>query len=102
MMEDDGAGSGQQEMANGNRMDKGQQITTDQQSTSDGSGKGKGGYSCEGKGCMGGEWDILLPRGPWQRQKSWRQWQGSGRQKTTVAAAFKQQSTKSDDDKWWH
>jgi hypothetical protein len=35
--------------------DEGQQMTTDQQSTIDGSGNGGWGYSCEGKGCPGVE-----------------------------------------------
>jgi hypothetical protein len=55
MMEDDGAGSGQQERVEGNQVDKGQQMTTDQQSNIDGSGKSEWGYSCEGKGCAGSE-----------------------------------------------
>jgi hypothetical protein len=44
MMEDDGAGGRQQERAEGNGVDEGRQTTTDQQSTTDGSGKG-------GRGC---------------------------------------------------
>ncbi len=40
MMEDDGAGGRQQERAEGNGVDEGQQMTTDQQTTIDGSGKG--------------------------------------------------------------
>ncbi len=49
MMEDDGAGNRLQERAESNGVDEGQQMTTDQQSTIYGSGKGKWGYSCEGK-----------------------------------------------------
>jgi hypothetical protein len=59
MMEDDGAGGGQQERVEGNRVNKGQQTTTDQQSTIDGSGKGGWGYSCEGKGCTGHSFFVL-------------------------------------------
>ncbi len=103
MMKDDGAGGRQQERAEGNGVDEGQQTTTDQQSTVDGSGKeGSWGYSCEGKGCIGGEWGVPPLRGPWWQQKSWCQWQGGGRQQTTVAEAVKQQSTKSDSGKQWH
>jgi hypothetical protein len=55
MMEDDGAGSGQQERVEGKGVDEGQQTTTDQQSTIDGSCKDGRGYSYEGKGCVGSE-----------------------------------------------
>jgi hypothetical protein len=64
MMGDDGAGSRQQDRVEGNRVDKGQQTATDQQSIIDGSGKGRQGYSCEVKGCAGGEWGIPQPHGP--------------------------------------
>jgi hypothetical protein len=83
----------------GNQADEGGQTTTDQQSTIDGSGKGGQGYSCDGKGCSGGKWGVPLPCGPWQWQISWRQWQGGSRQQSTVAAAVRQQSTKSDSGK---
>jgi hypothetical protein len=76
-------------------------MTTDQQSTIDGSGNSRQGYSCEGKGCDGSEWGIPLLRGPMQRQKIWWQWHSGGRQQTTVVAAVRQQSTKSDSGKQW-
>jgi hypothetical protein len=79
MIEDDGAGGRQQEKVEGNGVDEGQQTTTDQQSTIDGSGNGGQGYSCEGKCCTGSEWGILPPCGPWWWRKSWRQQQDNSR-----------------------
>jgi hypothetical protein len=55
MMEDDGASGRQQERVEGDGVNEGQKTATDQQSTIDGSGKGRQGYSCEGKGCAGSE-----------------------------------------------
>ncbi len=79
MMEDDGAGGGQQEKVEGNGVDEGQLTITDQQSTIDGSGKGGQGYSYGGKGCTGNEWGVLPPHGPWWWRKSWCQQQGDSR-----------------------
>ncbi len=89
-MEDDGVGSGQQERVEDKGVDEGQRTTTDQQSTIDGSCKDGQGYSYEGKGCAGSEWSIPPPHGPWQQWTSWGQWQGGGRQQTSVAAAVRQ------------
>jgi hypothetical protein len=65
MMEGDGAGGGQQERVEGNRVDEGQQTTTDLQSLIDWSCKGGRGYSCKSKGCASGELGILSLRRPW-------------------------------------
>jgi hypothetical protein len=80
----------------GNRVDKGQKMTTDQQLT-------RQGYICKSKDCIGGEWGIPPPCGAWWQWISWQIWQGGGRQEqTTLAAAVRQQSTKSDGGKQWH
>ncbi len=96
-MDDDGAGGGQQERAEGIKVDEGRQTTSDQQSTIDGSGKGGRGYSCENEGCGGGEWSVPDHGGGGKvgndsraavyNKEQWQQKSGNIQLKATVASS---------------